>query len=156
VGACWLAGRRDEWWDQGFADAQHITGDLLVAQPDVIEAAVSEDDEFLILATDGLWCALKPTCFCHCPAKCPAVCPRAHCALRGPARMACQHAALPVSRRCMSMGHPSSSCEICKDWGQHAPNSAMRAAAMQVVTAVQTGGQEHKQRPVQRACAGTC
>jgi serine/threonine protein phosphatase PrpC len=32
-----------------------LTGDLLVATPDVVEAPVLEDDEFLIVATDGLW-----------------------------------------------------------------------------------------------------
>ena len=28
-----------------------------MAQPDVIETGVNEDDEFLILASDGLWCS---------------------------------------------------------------------------------------------------
>ncbi len=46
---------REEWWDQNFADSKRITGNLLVATPDVVEAAVRGDDEFLILATDGLW-----------------------------------------------------------------------------------------------------
>ena len=45
----------EQWWDQKFADSKHITGNLLEATPDVVEAAVREDDEFLILATDGLW-----------------------------------------------------------------------------------------------------
>ncbi len=45
----------EEWWDQKFADSKQITGNLLEATPDVVEAPVQEDDEFLILATDGLW-----------------------------------------------------------------------------------------------------
>ena len=45
----------EEWWDQEFADSKDITGNLLEATPDVVEAPVREDDEFLILATDGLW-----------------------------------------------------------------------------------------------------
>ena len=49
--------RRDEWWDADFAAGVHFTGDLLVAAPDVVEAALQEDDEFVVLATDGLWCA---------------------------------------------------------------------------------------------------
>ncbi|KAK9916403.1 hypothetical protein WJX75_002189 [Coccomyxa subellipsoidea] len=48
-------GVSEEWWDQAFADSKHLTEDLLVATPDVVEAPVLEDDEFLILATDGLW-----------------------------------------------------------------------------------------------------
>ena len=50
-------GCRDEWWDADFAAGVHFTGDLLVAAPDVIESALQEDDEFVVLATDGLWCA---------------------------------------------------------------------------------------------------
>ena len=45
----------EEWWDQEFADSKDITGNLLEATPDVVEAPVRDDDEFLILATDGLW-----------------------------------------------------------------------------------------------------
>ncbi|CAL5225273.1 g8068 [Coccomyxa viridis] len=48
-------GVSEEWWDQEFADSKDITGNLLEATPDVVEAPVREDDEFLILATDGLW-----------------------------------------------------------------------------------------------------
>ena len=51
-------GGREQWWDQGFADGIHFTADPVVARPDVIESGVNEDDEFVILATDGLWCAL--------------------------------------------------------------------------------------------------
>lgn len=51
-------GGREQWWDQGFADGIHFTADPVVARPDVIETGVNEDDEFVILATDGLWCAL--------------------------------------------------------------------------------------------------
>ncbi|KAK9825401.1 hypothetical protein WJX81_000526 [Elliptochloris bilobata] len=48
-------GVEEQWWDQGFADSIHFTADPVVARPDVIEAAVNEGDEFLILASDGLW-----------------------------------------------------------------------------------------------------
>ncbi len=51
---------REQWWDQGFADSVKFTGDPVVARPDVIEASVSEDDEFVILASDGLWCGARP------------------------------------------------------------------------------------------------
>ena len=50
-----LVGCSEEWWDQKFADSRSITGNLLEATPDVVEAPVQGDDEFLILATDGLW-----------------------------------------------------------------------------------------------------
>lgn len=49
-----------EWWDQAFADRQNINGDLVIATPAVSETEVSEaaGDEFIVVATDGLWCAL--------------------------------------------------------------------------------------------------
>ena len=50
-------GGREQWWDQGFADGIHFTADPVVARPDVIETGVNDGDEFVILATDGLWCA---------------------------------------------------------------------------------------------------
>ena len=61
LGRCSRAGCvlcRDKWWDAEFAAGVRFTGDLLVAVPDVIEAALQEDDEFLVLATDGLWCGV--------------------------------------------------------------------------------------------------
>jgi hypothetical protein len=52
-----LLGRRSDYWDREFADSVNFIGDPVVATPDVLETAVQPDDEFLILATDGLWCA---------------------------------------------------------------------------------------------------
>ena len=46
-----------EFWDQKFADTITFTGDPVVAIPDVTEIAVGPDDEFVVLATDGLWYA---------------------------------------------------------------------------------------------------
>ncbi|KAK9823944.1 hypothetical protein WJX72_006570 [[Myrmecia] bisecta] len=48
-------GVREKHWTQDFADSKHFTGDPVVALPDVTEMTLSEDDEFVILATDGLW-----------------------------------------------------------------------------------------------------
>ena len=42
-------------WNQEFADKVHFTGDPVVALPDVTELDHHEDDEFIVLATDGLW-----------------------------------------------------------------------------------------------------
>ena len=49
---------RSEFWDQAFADSIHWSGDPVVALPDVCELDANEADEFVVLATDGLWCAL--------------------------------------------------------------------------------------------------
>ena len=46
---------RSEWWDQEFADGVHFTGDPVVATPDVTELDFHSEDEFIVLATDGLW-----------------------------------------------------------------------------------------------------
>lgn len=46
---------RDEWWSQDFADKVHFTSDPVVACPDVTESEGHADDEFVVLATDGLW-----------------------------------------------------------------------------------------------------
>lgn len=50
----WLA-CSEEWCVQAVADSKHLTEDLLVATPNVVEAPVLEDGEFLIPATDDLW-----------------------------------------------------------------------------------------------------
>lgn len=42
-------------WDQKFADSRRFTGDPVTAQPDVTELALQGDDEFVIVASDGLW-----------------------------------------------------------------------------------------------------
>jgi protein phosphatase 1A len=46
------------WWDQNFANEKNITGDLVIATPAVSVTEVSEEagDEFVVVASDGLWC----------------------------------------------------------------------------------------------------
>lgn len=44
-----------KFWDKEFADTVRFTGDPVVSTPDVTEIALREDDEFIILASDGLW-----------------------------------------------------------------------------------------------------
>ena len=51
-----LCAGRSQWWDQKFADSKHFTGDPVVATPDVTELDHNDADEFIVLATDGLWC----------------------------------------------------------------------------------------------------
>ncbi|KAK9867824.1 hypothetical protein WJX84_007226 [Apatococcus fuscideae] len=46
---------KDGMWPSEMLEKAHFTQDLLICQPDVTELALSEGDEFLILATDGLW-----------------------------------------------------------------------------------------------------
>jgi protein phosphatase 1A len=54
-------GVKYKWWDQTFADGVTFTGDLVVASPAVSVTEVSEEagDEFVVVATDGLWCGLQ-------------------------------------------------------------------------------------------------
>ena len=47
---------RDKQWDQDFADGVEFTADPVVAMPDVTEITLTDDDEFVIIASDGLWC----------------------------------------------------------------------------------------------------
>lgn len=47
--------RRSEFWTQEFADSISFSGDPVVALPDVNELSHDEGDEFIVLATDGLW-----------------------------------------------------------------------------------------------------
>ena len=51
--------RRDNQWDQEFADGVKFTGDPVVATPDVTEIQLKDDDEFVIIASDGLWCGAE-------------------------------------------------------------------------------------------------
>ena len=46
---------RSEFWDKEFAESISFTGDPVVATPDVTEIALKAEDEFIILASDGLW-----------------------------------------------------------------------------------------------------
>lgn len=43
------------FWDRDFADRQSFTADPVIADPDVTELALQPDDEFIIIASDGLW-----------------------------------------------------------------------------------------------------
>ena len=54
-------GIKYEWWDRSFASKVNITGDLVIVTPDVSKTDISEEagDEFVIVASDGLWCALR-------------------------------------------------------------------------------------------------
>lgn len=42
-------------WDQKFADSKRFTGNPVTAQPDVTELALHDGDEFVLVASDGLW-----------------------------------------------------------------------------------------------------
>jgi len=49
-------------WDQEFVDSVHFSESPIVAAPDVTELKLEGDDEFVIIASDGLWCALLADC----------------------------------------------------------------------------------------------
>jgi len=49
-------------WDQEFVDSVHFSESPIVAAPDVTELKLEDDDEFVIIASDGLWCALLADC----------------------------------------------------------------------------------------------
>ena len=53
---CGVAGR-DGQWDQAFADAVDFAADPVIVDPDVTELLLKAEDEFVIIASDGLWCA---------------------------------------------------------------------------------------------------
>lgn len=46
---------RTEQWTQEFADGVKFTKDPVVCTPDVSEIELKDDDEFVIIASDGLW-----------------------------------------------------------------------------------------------------
>lgn len=48
------------FWDSSFAEQQAFTADPVVVTPDVSETVLTPDDEFLIIASDGLWDVLPP------------------------------------------------------------------------------------------------
>eukprot|EP00873_Tetraselmis_striata_P000418 jgi/Tetstr1/420682/TSEL_011768.t1 len=48
-------GIRDGYWSQEFADSVKWSGDPVVATPDVSQIEITEEDEFMIIASDGLW-----------------------------------------------------------------------------------------------------
>lgn len=50
----------DGWWDRAFADAHRaFTADPVIPTPDVTEIATSPADEFVVIASDGLWDVLS-------------------------------------------------------------------------------------------------
>ncbi len=42
-------------WKPELLEKAKFTKDLIICQPDVTEIALADGDEFVILATDGLW-----------------------------------------------------------------------------------------------------
>ncbi|GLI66816.1 hypothetical protein VaNZ11_010785, partial [Volvox africanus] len=48
------------YWDSEFAAQQNFNADPVVSTPDVTETLLTEGDEFLIVASDGLWDVLPP------------------------------------------------------------------------------------------------
>jgi Protein phosphatase 2C len=61
-------------WDQAFVDSVHFVGDPVVATPDVTELTIKPEDEFFIIASDGLWWVLGPGCRAMHPAAPLCVC----------------------------------------------------------------------------------
>ena len=50
----------DGWWDRAFADAHRsFRADPVIPTPDVTEIATSPADEFVVVASDGLWDVLS-------------------------------------------------------------------------------------------------
>lgn len=50
-----VRGVEDGQWDQAFADAVEFTADPVIVDPDVTEMLLNDEDEFIIIASDGLW-----------------------------------------------------------------------------------------------------
>ena len=48
-------GVEDEMWDADFAASRHFTCAPVIAEPDVLEMSVAGEDEFILVASDGLW-----------------------------------------------------------------------------------------------------
>jgi len=46
---------RTEQWSQEFADGVKFTKDPVVCDPDVTKIQLKDDDEFVLVASDGLW-----------------------------------------------------------------------------------------------------
>ncbi|MEW5301452.1 MAG: hypothetical protein WDW36_004312 [Sanguina aurantia] len=55
-----LTGIERGYWNDEFAAKQRFSGDPVVAIPDVQEVELEAADEFVIIATDGLWDVLSP------------------------------------------------------------------------------------------------
>lgn len=54
-----VTGVQDGMWSQKFADKQNITETPVVCTPDIVEMALTPTDEFVIVATDGVWDVLS-------------------------------------------------------------------------------------------------
>ncbi|GAB4822197.1 hypothetical protein N2152v2_009243 [Parachlorella kessleri] len=48
-------GVQDGLWDREFASSRQLTGDPVIVEPDLAAVTLEDEDEFLVLATDGLW-----------------------------------------------------------------------------------------------------
>ena len=53
-------GARKGMWSQEFADTHTFTSDPVIVEPDVTEVRFEAGDEFLLMATDGLWDCMPP------------------------------------------------------------------------------------------------
>ena len=51
-----VKGIEDGFWTQEFAGSKHFISDPVISEPDVLEMSITtETDEFVIIASDGLW-----------------------------------------------------------------------------------------------------
>lgn len=53
-------GARKGMWTPEFAAAHKFTSDPVIVEPDVTEVVFAPEDEFLLMATDGLWDVMQP------------------------------------------------------------------------------------------------
>ena len=51
-------------WDEEFAQSVHFKESPIVATPDVTEMILGDEDEFVVIASDGLWCVSIRSAFC--------------------------------------------------------------------------------------------
>eukprot|EP00955_Chlamydomonas_euryale_P020894 221475-Chlamydomonas_euryale.AAC.10 len=49
------AGVQREYWDQSWADKNSFTSDPIIVEPAFSATELCDDDELLVVATDGLW-----------------------------------------------------------------------------------------------------
>lgn len=65
-------------WDQEFVDSVSFRESPIVAAPDVTEMPLHPDDEFLVIASDGLWCGLVESTFHFCSLPCTCIMQHTH------------------------------------------------------------------------------
>ncbi|GBF89584.1 hypothetical protein Rsub_02302 [Raphidocelis subcapitata] len=53
-------GARKGMWTPEFADTHKFSSDPVIVEPDVTEVVFTPEDEFLLMATDGLWDVMQP------------------------------------------------------------------------------------------------